>query len=163
LTLGELSVEIQSERSKIVAHSSTLHTIARQLSTAKVLTTQLASTISRKTAQSCATWELFSYVSHTQSLLFFSILDPHDIGKKFLSLPARQCKCVLCGSFSTIHPLSKVFSSEMRREKQRWDMRRGETTKQPGRTTTTFYFCINPMCATEIPSLMRGGICVRAQ
>lgn len=62
---------------------------------------------SRKTRKLC-NLELFSCV-HTPSLFSFSILEPHDIGKKFLSLPARQCKCVLCWSFPTIHPLSKVF------------------------------------------------------
>lgn len=62
---------------------------------------------SRKTRKLC-NLELFSCV-HTPNLFSFSILEPHDIGKKFLSLPARQCKCVLCWSFPTIHPLSKVF------------------------------------------------------
>lgn len=61
--------------------------------------------------------ELFFFLSSTHPISFlFYTRTTTDIGKKFLSLPARQCECVLFHSFSTIYPVSKAFlffSSEM--------------------------------------------------
>lgn len=103
--------------SQIASQKLTLHIVASTHFTLTLFTSKFASKESLKTRKLC-NLELFSLVSHTQSLLFFLFLwekTQRGYRKKFLSLPARQYECVLCRSFPTIHPKSKAFFREMKK------------------------------------------------